>query len=361
MPSRARLTITSRSGRLLAWFDRNRRDLPWRARPGEPPDPYRVWLSEIMLQQTTVATVARRWDRFVGRFPDIGTLAAAPWEDVAAAWAGLGYYARARNLHAAARQIAAAGFPPDERGWRALPGVGAYTAAAIAAIARGQPSVAVDGNVLRVMARLEAVAAPLPASRRTLAKAAATLMADEAARARPGDAVQALFDLGAGICTPRRPACARCPLAGDCAAHAGGQQDRLPVRAPRRERPALAGAVFWVEDFSGRVWLRRRPPQGLLGGMLELPGSEWRAGMTLAEAAGFAPVPAAWRVLGEVRHVFTHFSLLLAVLAARVEVLAPPPGAGTLVPREAVLAAGLPSVMAKAARLALEEFLPGPG
>jgi len=353
MHDRARPDVTDRAERLLAWFDRNRRDLPWRAGPGERADPYRVWLSEIMLQQTTVAAVAPRWEVFLQRFPDVSALAAAAWEEVAAAWAGLGYYARARNLHAAAKQLAANGFPADEAGWRALPGVGAYTAAAIAAIALGQPAVAVDGNVERVMARLHAIGAPLPAARRALGEAAAQLLAQTEARARPGDAVQALFDLGATICTPRRPACALCPLAGDCAARAAGSQESLPAKPPRKARPALSGAVFWAEDFSGRVWLRRRPPHGLLGGMLELPGTAWLTEMTVAEALGFAPVPAAWRVAGEVRHVFTHFSLRLSVLAARLPVLAPPPGAGFLVARDQVIASGLPSVMAKAARLAL--------
>jgi A/G-specific adenine glycosylase len=343
----------SRAAALLSWFDGHRRDLPWRAPSGATPVPYRVWLSEIMLQQTTVATVAPRWGTFLARFPDVGTLAAAPWEQVASAWAGLGYYARARNLHAAAQIIAAEGFPADEAGWRRLPGVGAYTAAAIAAIAHGQPSVPVDGNVERVMARLHAIGAPLPAARRALAEAAATLLAERDARARPGDAVQALFDLGATICTPRRPACVLCPLAEGCEARAAGIQASLPAKPPRKARPALSGAVFWIEDASSSVWLRRRPPHGLLGGMLELPGTDWLPDMTIAEALGFAPVAAPWRMLGEVAHVFTHFSLRLSVLGARVAALAPPPGTGFLLAREEVPAAGLPSVMAKAAKLAL--------
>jgi A/G-specific adenine glycosylase len=343
----------ARAAALLTWFDRHRRVLPWRTAAGETPDPYRVWLSEIMLQQTTVATVAPRWRKFLEAFPDVATLAAAPWEQVAAAWAGLGYYARARNLHAAAQIIAAKGFPADEAGWRRLPGVGAYTAAAIAAIAHGQPSVPVDGNVERVMARLYAIGAPLPAAKRALAEAATALLREREARTRPGDAVQALFDLGAIICTPRRPACVLCPLADYCAGRAAGIQASLPAKPPRKPRPALSGAVFWIEDASRAVWLRRRPPHGLLGGMLELPGTEWLPDMTIAEALGFAPVAAPWRMLGEVAHVFTHFSLRLSVLGARVAALAPPPAAGFLIAREEVLAAGLPSVMAKAARLAL--------
>jgi A/G-specific adenine glycosylase len=342
-----------RAAALLTWFDRHARVLPWRAPRGVRPDPYRVWLSEIMLQQTTVAAVAPRWENFLRRFPDVAALAAAPWADVAAAWAGLGYYARARNLHAAAQRLAAEGFPADEAGWRALPGVGAYTAAAIAAIALGQPAVPVDGNIERVMARLSAIATPLPAAKPALGQAAAAFLADPAARARPGDAVQALFDLGATICTPRRPACALCPLADGCAARAAGIAESLPARTPRKERPALSGAVFWAEDPGGLVWLRRRPPHGLLGGMLELPGTDWLPDMTVAEAVSFAPTAAAWRALGHVAHVFTHFSLRLSVLAARLPAIAPPPGAGFLLPRDRVLDAGLPSVMAKAARLAL--------
>lgn len=353
MEARARPETFGRASALLAWFDRHRRTLPWRAGPGVRPDPYRVWLSEIMLQQTTVATITARWQPFLHRFPSVAALAAARWEEVAAAWAGLGYYARARNLHRAAQVLAAGGFPADEAGWRALPGIGAYTAAAIAAIALGLPAAPVDGNVRRIMARLDAIALPLPAAGRALEAAAAVLLADPAARARPGDAVQALFDLGAAICTPRRPACADCPLADGCAARARGIAEALPARVPRRERPAHHGAVFWAEDFAGRVWLRRRPPHGLLGGMLELPASDWRAAMTPAAALDFAPVSARWRLLGEVRHAFTHFTLRLSVLAARLPTLAPPPGAGFLLAREQVLAAGLPSVMVKAARLVL--------
>lgn len=366
-PDTANRTAAGRAAALLAWYDRNRRHLPWRAAPGTRADPYRVWLSEVMLQQTTVAAVLPRWEDFLRRFPDVAALAAAPWEELAGAWAGLGYYARARNLHEAARRIAAGGFPADEAGWRALPGIGAYTAAAIAAIALGQPAVAVDGNVGRVMARLHAITMPLPVARPALARAAAGLLGEAAALARPGDAVQALFDLGASVCTPRRPACARCPLAESCAGRAAGIAASLPAKAAPRQRPWLSGAAFWVEDASGQVWLRRRPPHGLLGGMLELPGSAWRADLAPAAALKSAPVAAAWRALGEVTHHFTHFALRLSVLAARVAVLAPPPGSGFLLARDEVVRAGLPSVMAKAARLALADAdadaarRPGPG
>lgn len=338
------------AARLLAWYDRHRRDLPWRARPGERPDPYAVWLSEIMLQQTTVAAVGPRYRDFLARFPDVATLAAAPWEEVAKAWAGLGYYARARNLHAAAQVVASrGGFPEDEAGLRALPGVGAYTAAAVAAIAFGIPAVPVDGNVERVMARLFAVATPLPAAKPMLAAHAARVGEAAAARARPSDFAQALFDLGATICTPRRPACALCPLRQGCAAQGQGIAEALPAKAAKRAQPQRHGAVFWLEDAAGRVLLRRRPPEGLLGGMLELPGTPWRdAPWAEGEAALHAPAAVPWQGLGLVRHVFTHFVLDLAVHAGRVVAL---PGDG--VPREAVLEAGLPAVMAKAARLAL--------
>ena len=338
------------AGDLLAWYDRNRRILPWRAGPGDRADPYVVWLSEVMLQQTTVAAVAPRFAAFLRRFPDVGALAEASWEEVARAWAGLGYYARARNLHAAAKAVAArGGFPEDEASLRALPGVGAYTAAAVAAIAFGRPAVPVDGNVERVMARLFAVRESLPGAKPALAAHARAFCAAGAARARPGDFAQALFDLGATLCTPRRPGCALCPLRGGCKAHAQGIAEALPARAPRTTRPRRHGTAFWLEDWRGHVLLRRRPPEGLLGGMAELPGTPWRAEpWGLEEACAHAPAAAAWRSAGVVRHVFTHFSLALSVLVARVESL---PAQG--VPRAEVLESGLPSVMAKAARLAL--------
>jgi len=338
------------AGDLLAWYDRHRRVLPWRAGPGEAADPYAVWLSEIMLQQTTAAAVGPRFAAFLARFPDVAALAAAPWEEVARAWAGLGYYARARNLHAAAKAVAArGGFPEDEAGLRALPGVGAYTAAAVAAIAFGRPAVPVDGNVERVMARLFALPETLPAAKPLLAAHARAFGAAKAARARPGDFAQGLFDLGATICTPRRPACGLCPLRGGCAAHALGIAEALPAKAAKAAKPQRHGFAFWLEDRAGNVLLRRRPPRGLLGGMLELPGTPWRGEpWGEAEAAAHAPADAAWAEAGRVRHVFTHFGLDLTVSMGRVEAL---PGPG--VPREAVLEAGLPAVMAKAARLAL--------
>ena len=258
---------------LLRWYDRHRRTMPWRAAPGESADPYRVWLSEIMLQQTTVATVGPFFRRFLARFPDLQALAAAPSDAVMEAWAGLGYYARARNLHACAKAVSAAGgFPTTLAGLRLLPGVGAYTAAALGSIAFGIPVVPVDGNVERVAARVFAVTEPLPGAKRAIGVAAARLGDDPVARARPADFTQALFDLGATICTPRNPACALCPWQARCRALVDGAPERLPVKAPRRPRPLRHGAHFWLEDLRGHVLLRRRPPSGLLGGMLELPG-----------------------------------------------------------------------------------------
>ena len=266
---------------LLAWYDRHRRVLPWRGVSG-PPDPYRVWLSEVMLQQTTVAAVGPRYERFLRRFPDVEALAAAPWEEVAEEWAGLGYYARARNLHAGARAVAArGGFPETVEGLRAIPGIGPYTAAAVAAIAFGRPVVPTDGNVERVTARVFNVGDPLPAAKRRLDALAQGWMDHAAARARPGDFAQALFDLGATICTPRRPACALCPWREGCAARRLGVQDELPRKSPKRERPTRHGAHFLLSDTAGtQLLLRRRPPTGLLGGMLELPGTTAANGPT---------------------------------------------------------------------------------
>lgn len=304
-----------------------------------------------MLQQTTVAAVAPRFASFLARFPTVEALAAAPWEEVARAWAGLGYYARARNLHAAAKVVAERGrFPEDADALRALPGVGEYTAAAIAAIAFGRAEVPVDGNVERVVARLFAVAEPLPGAKPRLRALARGLGEQEAAKARAGDFAQALFDLGATVCTPRRPACALCPWRATCAGHRAGLAERLPRKPERGERPRRFGVVFWLEDAAGRVLLRRRPPEGLLGGMLELPGTPWREQpWSEAETLVHAPAAVPWSDVGTVRHVFTHFALHLAVRVGRVERI----GAAFVVPRDEVLAAGLPGVMAKAAKAAL--------
>lgn len=273
-----------------------------------------------MLQQTTVAAVTPRYTRFLERFPDVAALAAAPWEALAEEWAGLGYYARARNLHAAAQAVVERGsFPGDSAGLAALPGIGAYTAAAVAAIAFDEPVMPVDGNVERVTARIFAEQMPLHAAKVRLARLAAGFMAQPEARARPGDFAQAMFDLGATICTPRRPACALCPWSGECAARALGIAETLPAKAAKKVRPVRHGVHFLLRDAEGRMLLRRRPPEGLLGGMLEVPGTAWReAGWAIEEAMPFAPIRAGWQVLpGEARHGFTHFELRMRLLVAR--------------------------------------------
>ncbi|MEZ5994715.1 MAG: A/G-specific adenine glycosylase [Hyphomonadaceae bacterium] len=322
---------------LLSWYDGHARELPWRVRRGAQ-DPYRVWLSEVMLQQTTVAAVAGYFQRFTERWPSVQALAAAPREEVLAAWAGLGYYARARNLHAAAQRLAAEGFPEGEEGWRALPGVGPYTAAAIAAIALGQPANAVDGNVERVLARLYAIEAPLPGAKADLRQRAQALVTPE----RPGDWAQALMDLGATVCTPRAPKCGVCPWEGACAARLGGAPETFPRRAPKTPRPERHGAAFRIQR-DGKLWLVRRPDEGLLGGMAGLPSTEWRAReWPRAEALRHVPAGKRWRKAGQVRHIFTHFALTLDVYD------------GDVAPRSGGWwgdALSLPAVFKKAARV----------
>jgi len=340
-----------RAAALLAWYDRHRRALPWRYRPGETPDPYRVWLSEIMLQQTTVAAVIPYFERFVARFPTVAALAAAEEGAVLSAWAGLGYYARARNLHACARRVAAlGGFPGDLAGLRALPGVGSYTAAAVAAIAFGVPVVPVDGNVERVAARLYAIDAPLPGAKGAIAAGAGDLGREAAAQARPADFAQALFDLGATLCTPKTPACALCPLMAGCAGRLAGTAADLPRKAPKRPRPARYGAHFWLVDAGGQVLLRRRPARGLLGGMTELPGTAWTSTPVSQPAAlAQAPMAAGWRLAGQAVHGFTHFELTLDVYAAEVAMIR---ADGFLRRADALAGEALPSVMRKCVALA---------
>jgi A/G-specific adenine glycosylase len=312
---------------LLAWFDRHRRRLPWRAGPGATPDPYRVWLSEIMLQQTTVPTVAGHYERFLARFPSVKALAGAPLDDVLHAWQGLGYYARARNLHRAAGAIMArhgGRLPRTEAALRALPGIGDYTVAALRAIAFGRRANVVDSNVERVIARLFAVETPLPRAKAELKWLAATLVP----RARPGDYAQALMDLGALVCTPRNPGCLGCPLAACCAARQRGIAADLPRRAAPRDKPLRHGVVFWLEREDGAVLLRRRPDHGLLGGMIELPSTPWgEAAPSLEEARQFAPVRTRWLPRpGTVAHGFTHFDLELRVVVGRAPAAGAPSG-----------------------------------
>jgi A/G-specific adenine glycosylase len=305
------------AARLLDWYDRHRRTLPWRAPRGATSAPYIVWLSEIMLQQTTVATVGDYFHRFVKRWPTIEALAAAPLDQVLSAWAGLGYYARARNLHACARTVAeqhAGRFPEDEAALLALPGVGPYTAAAIRAIAFDQPASAVDGNVERVIARLYAIETPLPDAKPEIQARAAKLVPDR----RAGDYAQAMMDLGATVCTPKSPRCVICPLMESCRARKLGIAEELPRRAPKADKPTRRGLAFVLARKDGAILLRKRPAKGLLGGMDEVPSSPWREGkLLIAEALKQAPVPANWKVLeGGVRHTFTHFHLELAVARA---------------------------------------------
>ncbi|CAH0232855.1 Adenine DNA glycosylase [Roseomonas sp. CECT 9278] len=306
-----------------------------------------------MLQQTTVAAVGPRYARFLARFPTVGALAAADWAAVAEEWAGLGYYARARNLHACAKAVAAAGgFPCSSAGLAALPGIGPYTAAAVAAIAFDAPVVAVDGNVERVVARLHAIEDPLPAAKPRLTALAAGFMEDPAARARPGDFLQALFDLGATICTPRNPACALCPWQAGCAAHGAGIAPTLPRKAPKRARPLRHGAHFLLRDAAGRVLLRRRPAEGLLGGMLEVPGTPWRdMPWDTPDALLHAPAAAPWRRLpGLARHGFTHFELEMVLFTATLPAAGAPP-AGEWLDAPAARQ-GVPSVMRRLLDLA---------
>ena len=332
---------------LLAWYDRHRRVLPWRAPGGVKPDPYAVWLSEIMLQQTTVQAVKAYYEKFLTLWPQVGDLAAAPVEDVMKAWAGLGYYSRARNLHACAIAVAqdhGGRFPDTEEGLRRLPGIGPYTAAAIAAIAFGRRAVVVDGNVERVVSRLHALAQPMPSAKPAIRMAADAMWP----KLRSGDFAQALMDLGATICTPRRPACALCPFSGACLAQAAGEAERYPVKAPKAERPRREGAAFFVQRADGAVLVRTRPPRGLLGGMTESPGTPWRAGFDPAEALDHAPLATTWRALpGRVEHVFTHFALQVSVFTGEVgRRTAAPEGFRWVAARE-LEGEALPSVMRK--------------
>jgi A/G-specific adenine glycosylase len=336
---------------LLAWYDRHARTLPWRSPPGAPAaDPYRVWLSEIMLQQTTVVAVKPYFDMFTARWPSVDALAAADDAELMAAWAGLGYYARARNLLACARTVVRdhdGRFPDTEAGLRALPGVGPYTAAAIAAIAFGRPAAVVDGNVERVVSRLFAVATKLPAGKAEIRDHAARLTPT----ARPGDYAQAMMDLGATICTPRNPACVLCPIRGDCAAARAGMPTAFPVKAAKAVRPHRHGVAFWLEA-EDHVLLVTRPAKGLLAGMRALPTGTWSAAPGRLDEA---PVVADWRLCAEpVAHGFTHFSLDLSVAVAALEKrCAPPPGAEWW-PIGRLDEAGLPTLFRKAAERARE-------
>jgi len=346
---------------LLAWYDRYRRTLPWRAPPGARTDPYRVWLSEIMLQQTTVKAVAPYYARFLARWDDIDALAAAPLDDVLKAWAGLGYYARARNLHACARAVVerhGGEFPASVAELRALPGIGDYTAAAIAAIAYDLPATPVDGNVERVIARLYALTTPLPAAKPEIRRLASGLTPQH----RAGDFAQAMMDLGATLCTPKNPACALCPWNDSCAASARGEAETLPRRTPKRDGALRRGAAFVVRRADGMVLVRTRPAKGLLGAMTEVPTTEWRHDFDEGNAHQGAPVfssketpkQVAWRKkAGVVRHVFTHFPLELSVYAADVPARTPAPAGMRWVALASLHGEALPSLMRKVVAHAL--------
>lgn len=350
------------AARLLAWYRAHARELPWRASAGQAADPYAVWLSEIMLQQTTVVTVTPYFQAFLARWPRLEDLAAAPLDAVLSAWAGLGYYARARNLHACAAVLCrdhGGRLPDTEAGLRALPGIGAYTAAAVAAIAFGRRALPVDGNVERVTARYFAIAAPLPGVKAELRRRAGELLPDHPEDGFPyGDLAQALMDLGATVCLPAKPRCGVCPLAADCRGRQVGRAAELPRRAPRRARPLRRGVAFWLTRADGAVLLRRRAETGLLGGMMEVPSTAWRAAPWSAEEAGAqapvaTPAEAAWRPLpGVVRHGFTHFRLELEVWTATARD-GPGQAAGQWTRPEDLGAAALPTLMRKVVRHAL--------
>ncbi len=342
-----RETSLPRAANLLDWYDRHARAMPWRVPPaarlaGAAPDPYRIWLSEVMLQQTTVAAVTQYFNRFTTRWPTVADLAAAEDGEVMGAWAGLGYYARARNLLKCARAVVAehdGQFPRDHAQLLGLPGIGPYTAAAISAIAFDQPNVVVDGNVERVMARLHDIHTPLPAAKPELVAAATALTPAR----RPGDYAQAVMDLGATICTPRSPACGICPWRDPCAARASGTASELPKKTPKKAKPTRLGIAYVAQRSDGALLLERREGCGLLGGMLGWPGSDWSE----EAPAPAPPLEADWQVAGEeARHTFTHFHLRLTIMVAHVPMDAAP-ARGTFAPLAEFQPAQLPTVMRK--------------
>jgi A/G-specific adenine glycosylase len=332
---------------LLSWYDRHRRVLPWRARRGQTADPYAVWLSEIMLQQTTVTAVAPYYLKFLERWPTVTALARAPLDDVLKMWAGLGYYARARNLHACAKAVAdqhGGQFPQEEAALLALPGIGDYTAAAVAAIAFDQPAVPVDGNIERVVTRLFVVQEQLPAAKPTIR----ALAWDIAPAKRHGDFAQAMMDLGAMICTPKKPACALCPFQSACKAFARGDQESFPRKAAKREGKLRRGAAFVVLRDDGALLVRTRPAKGLLGGMTEVPTTEWRADFDDDAALDHAPLKTKWRRLpASVNHVFTHFPLQLTVYVSRVTKRTAAPAGMRFIAADQITGDAFPSIMRK--------------
>ncbi len=343
---------------LLAWYDRHCRDLPWRTPPqalaaGRKPDPYHVWLSEIMLQQTTVAAVKPYFLAFTRRWPDVIALADAGQDEILRAWAGLGYYSRARNLHKCAqvlREDHNGAFPRTEAGLKSLPGVGDYTAAAIAAIAFGVPAVVIDGNVERVITRFRAIDTALPAAKPEIRAFLATILPAE----RPGDFAQAMMDLGATICTPKRPACIVCPLKDECRVLRTGDPELFPVKAARQPKPKRRGAAFVARQPDGAVLLRKRAEKGLLAGMSEVPTTDWSACTDGSQSAADAPFDAEWKVAGSITHVFTHFELELTVYVTHLQPRAAPAGHWWSAPRD-IHSEALPTVMKKV----IEAAVPG--
>lgn len=332
---------------LLAWYDRNRRRLPWRAEGGEVPDPYRVWLSEIMLQQTNVKTVAPYYAKFLTRWPTIADLAEERLEEVLKLWAGLGYYARARNLHACARAVLenhGGRFPDSEAELRTLPGIGAYTAAAVAAIAFGRKATPVDGNIERVIARLFAVEESLPAAKGKIHALAATLTPST----RAGDFAQGMMDLGATLCTPKRPACALCPWSAPCLARKRGDQESFPRKTEKSPGKLRRGAAFVVIRADGALLARTRPDKGLLAKMTEVPTTQWSHDFNDCDALTGAPIDADWRRLpGTVTHVFTHFPLELVVYRANVPEGTQAPERMRFIAAEMIEGEAFPNVMRK--------------
>ncbi|OHV85614.1 A/G-specific adenine glycosylase [Ensifer sp. LCM 4579] len=361
--TRETLTADDAAALLLTWYDRHHRDLPWRvsppmARQGVVADPYHVWLSEVMLQQTTVQAVRSYFDKFLRLWPTVEGLAAADTEDVMKAWAGLGYYARARNLKKCAEAVArehGGRFPDTQEGLEALPGIGAYTAAAIAAIAFNRRCAVLDGNVERVVSRLYAIETPLPAAKTKMRQLVSRLTPAD----RPGDFAQAMMDLGATICTPKRPACALCPFRVKCMALTSEDPETFPIKAAKKEKPLRLGAAFVAIDDADAVYLRKRPETGLLGGMTEVPGTDWSARRDGETSVDGRPFVAPWESCGTITHVFTHFELRLCVYRASVAE-APPAIGGWWEPIASLKKQALPTVMKKAIAQAIPHaFKPG--
>jgi len=345
--------MDERAAQLLNWYDRDRRDLPWRMEPGVTADPYKVWMSEIMLQQTTVVTVKTYYRAFLEKWPTVQDLAGADLDEVLHLWQGLGYYARARNLHKCAGVVTRqynGRFPDDEKRLLDLPGIGPYTAAAITAIAFGKKATPVDGNVERVVARLFMVEDKLPKAKKQLAELARTLTPDQ----RAGDFAQAMMDLGATICTPKKAACGLCPWMQGCQARLNGDPVDYPKKEAKKPKPTRWGYVFWLTRKDGAVLIRRRPEKGLLGGMMEFPSTDWQEKIISKHyAQQQAPAPALWKEIpGSVRHTFTHFHLELTVLQGRIS--GNPPTTGVWVLPENLKDHALPTLMKKVSKKVLK-------